>query len=95
MTCCDCGLVHRMDFRVMVNNAPLVGPTVRVRFRAWRDEKRTKLTRRKKRGEAREQKAVRLFLEGTRTIDEIAVALDLTRRCVERAIREALRGEKK
>ena len=44
---------------------------------------------------AKDAKAVRLFLEGTRTIDEIAVALDLTRRCVERAIREALRATSK
>lgn len=40
----------------------------------------------------RERKAVRLFVEEARTIDEIMEALDLTRRCVERAIRDALRA---
>jgi len=42
---------------------------------------------------AREQKAVRLFRDDARTIDDICAALDLTRRCVERAIREALRAK--
>jgi len=43
---------------------------------------------------AKESKAVRLFLEGTRTIDDICAALDLTRRTVERAIREAMKAWK-
>ena len=41
---------------------------------------------------AREQKAVRLFRDDARTIDDICAALDLTRRTVERAIREALKA---
>lgn len=32
MRCCDCGLVHRMDFRVFRG---------RVQFRAWRDNRAT------------------------------------------------------
>ena len=38
--CCDCGLVHRMDFRVVDGRA---------QFRAYRDERTTKANRRKKR----------------------------------------------
>ncbi len=37
--CCDCGLVHRMDFRVKGG---------RVEFRAFRDERATAAMRRRK-----------------------------------------------
>ena len=36
MACCDCGLVHRMEFRV-ING--------KIQFRAWRDRKATKARR--------------------------------------------------
>lgn len=36
--CCDCGLVHRMQFRIVVN---------RVQFRAIRDKEETRKMRRK------------------------------------------------
>lgn len=39
--CCDCGLVHRMDFRVNDGHAE---------FRAYRDDRLTKANRREKRG---------------------------------------------
>jgi hypothetical protein len=38
LMCCDCGLVHRMDFRVHRR---------RVQFRAWRDERATGQQRRR------------------------------------------------
>ena len=37
MACCDCGLVHRMDFRVRRG---------RVQFRAFRDNRSTAMMRR-------------------------------------------------
>jgi hypothetical protein len=37
MACCDCGLVHRIDFRIHAN---------RVQFRAFRDERATGQKRR-------------------------------------------------
>lgn len=39
MACCDCGLVHRMNFYI-------VGK--KIRFRAWRDNRATAARRRKK-----------------------------------------------
>lgn len=44
MGCCDCGLVHRMEFDVQRINK--LGH-VQVIFRAWRDEKETKYLRKK------------------------------------------------
>jgi Zn-finger protein len=38
MACCDCGLVHRVEFRVVKG---------RVQFRAWRDKKATTERRKK------------------------------------------------
>lgn len=38
--CCDCGLTHRFEFRVRGG---------KIQFRAWRDERRTAGTRRRKR----------------------------------------------
>jgi len=38
MACCDCGLVHKMDFRIVKD---------RVQFRASRAVKKTKMLRRK------------------------------------------------
>lgn len=37
MRCCDCGLVHRMDFRIF---------KTRAQFRCWRDERATAAIRR-------------------------------------------------
>lgn len=37
MRCCECGLVHRMDFRIYRG---------RVQFRAWRNERATAQVRR-------------------------------------------------
>ena len=37
MACCDCGLVHRMEFGISKSNQFM--------FRAWRDEKETKRLR--------------------------------------------------
>jgi hypothetical protein len=37
MACCDCGLVHRMDFRILNGRA---------QFRVWRNERATALMRR-------------------------------------------------
>lgn len=44
LACCDCGLVHRMDFRVYRQRA---------QFRAWRNEPLTKALRRQMKREAR------------------------------------------
>ena len=47
MKCCDCGLVHRMDFRVIkdngkrVHNRPVVniqGARFKAQFRVYRDD---------------------------------------------------------
>jgi hypothetical protein len=43
MRCCDCGLAHRVDFRIVGR---------RVQMRAWRDERSTAAIRR----EARKRK---------------------------------------
>lgn len=53
--CCDCGLIHRMDFRIGYVDGDIV-PFVRkingkrafVLFRAYRDNRRTALSRRGK-----------------------------------------------
>lgn len=48
LACCDCGLVHNLDFRVLRG---------RVQFRAFRNERSTALTRRhEKRKRAAEAK---------------------------------------
>jgi len=58
MECCDCGLVHRIDFRVLRAGAEdrkgyytieerLPRKRYRVELRAYRDEKATKRARRK------------------------------------------------
>ncbi len=39
MSCCDCGLVHVMEFRVVRG---------RIQFRAWRDNRATGQIRRKR-----------------------------------------------
>jgi len=36
MACCDCGLVHKFEFRVVKG---------KIQFRAWRDEKSTAVRR--------------------------------------------------
>ena len=45
--CCDCGLVHRLDFRVV--RLPRVPHEYRVQFRAFRDNRATAAVRREKR----------------------------------------------
>lgn len=45
MACCDCGLVHRTEFRVVRS-----GRGKGVVFRVWRDERATGAMRRKKKG---------------------------------------------
>lgn len=40
MECCDCGLVHRLDFRLVK-----WGKGKKIQFRAFRDEKATKRQR--------------------------------------------------
>lgn len=40
MECCDCGLVHRLDFRLVK-----WGNGKKIQFRAFRDEKATKRQR--------------------------------------------------
>lgn len=42
--CCDCGLVHKMEFRLVPS---WHGPGVKIQFRAWRDEKATKKLRKR------------------------------------------------
>lgn len=44
MECCDCGLVHRLDFRLI----PWRNGGKRIIFRAFRDKRKTAATRRKK-----------------------------------------------
>ena len=46
MACCDCGLVHTMDFRVHKGRAQL---------RAWRNERSTAMMRRWKTGDLRKK----------------------------------------
>lgn len=43
LECCDCGLVHRLNFRVYHG---------RVQFQAWRDERKTAAPRREARKRA-------------------------------------------
>ena len=43
MACCDCNLVHRLEFKVIT-----WGRGHKVVFRAWRDYRATAATRRKK-----------------------------------------------
>lgn len=44
MACCDCGLVHRMDFDYVKDS---IG-RVKIIFRAWRDDAETKKLRKRK-----------------------------------------------
>jgi Zn-finger protein len=46
MQCCDCALVHRMDFRIVSDES---GYSQRVQFRAWRAAGETKAQRTKRR----------------------------------------------
>jgi hypothetical protein len=41
--CCDCGLAHRLQYRLKV-----VGKTLRIQVAAWRDKRTTKIARRQK-----------------------------------------------
>lgn len=45
MACCDCGLVHGMDFRIVAN--PKNKKKQKVQFRAWRAPKYTAMLRKK------------------------------------------------
>ena len=42
--CCDCGLVHKMEFRLVDS---WHGPGKKIQFRAWRDEPATKKLRKR------------------------------------------------
>jgi len=42
-TCCDCGLTHRYIFRVYIKN----GKPIWLYLKAWRNEKWTKINRKK------------------------------------------------
>lgn len=44
MACCDCGLVHRMDFRIVADQG---GQRQRVQFRTWRHKEQTKALRKR------------------------------------------------
>lgn len=43
-TCCDCGLCHQKEYKVVVKNGE-----AKVFMRAWRDEERTKRNRKERR----------------------------------------------
>lgn len=49
LACCDCGLVHRMQFRIMSWQRGLF-PRFKVQFRVWRDNRATGAVRRHKPG---------------------------------------------
>ena len=55
--CCDCGLVHRLDFRIVYANTgmPVRFSGRKVQFRAFRDERATAAVRRERR--KRDEKA--------------------------------------
>jgi hypothetical protein len=62
MQCCDCGLVHRLDFRVVTDTSGRQS----VKFRAFRNNRSTALTRRgrlKLIGESRLVKQVQRILK--------------------------------
>ena len=44
LACCDCGLVHNLDFRLVANRHG----AKRIQFRAFRNERSTALMRRKR-----------------------------------------------
>lgn len=46
LECCDCGLVHTMDFKVVVKNGKF-----HLTFRARRNERETKLARKRKKSD--------------------------------------------
>lgn len=43
MACCDCGLVHKMEFKLI----PYGDGKHKIRFRVWRDNKETAKLRKK------------------------------------------------
>lgn len=45
--CCDCGLVHKMEFRLVPS---WHGPGQKIQMRAWRDEPRTAALRKRDKG---------------------------------------------
>jgi hypothetical protein len=45
MTCCDCNLVHRLDFSLNWNVPPLGPDEVRIELRVYRDEEKTLVAR--------------------------------------------------
>jgi len=45
MMCCDCGLVHNLDFRIVKRNRT---GALMIQFRAYRNERSTALSRRHK-----------------------------------------------
>ena len=50
-TCCDCGLVHKKEHRIIVSSRKLNcifregNPKIKLETRCWRDEKKTKENR--------------------------------------------------
>lgn len=46
--CCDCGLVHRLDFRQMLGDREFA-TNLRIQFRAYRDNRATAAVRREAR----------------------------------------------
>ncbi len=41
MECCDCGLVHRLDFTLNLNDEEIDPDKVRLELRVYRDEEKT------------------------------------------------------
>lgn len=50
MGCCDCGLVHKLEFRLVPS---WHGAGKKIQFRAWREEDQTKLLRKRNSDKAR------------------------------------------
>jgi len=45
MRCCDCGLVHRLDFTLTLNDVEVDPRKVRLELRVFRDEEKTAIAR--------------------------------------------------
>ena len=48
LMCCDCGLVHKIDFRhvIRINGKFIASKGGKVQFRVWRDNRATAAARR-------------------------------------------------
>jgi len=49
LACCDCGLVHRVDFRAVSHATNRATSEASVALRFWRDERATAAVRRERR----------------------------------------------